>query len=649
MSFLTPAAFALAVLLPLIVMMYLLKLRRTERVVSSVYLWRRMVRDVEANAPWQKLRRNLLMFLQLLFLILLILVLAQPFLWTEGVSSQAAILIIDNSASMGAVDTPPNRLEAAKAQARRLVEGLPDDARVTIISASENTQVLASATQDRRQIYQAIESIQLTTGTGSLSNALGLAGAIASRQQDAEVIILSDGRSPLPDRIALRGNVRYYPMGISGDNQAISLLSLEPDAASGLMTAFVQVVNYGEQNARRRLELYADSRMVNAYDLEIEAGSLQVVFADDLPAETQQIEARLSGQDALPLDDRAWAVRRDLQVVPVSLVTEGNRFLETALRLLPGLELDILSPAEFEASVAAELGPDADDLGLTIFDAYVPVTATLPAGNLFFIAPPRSSELFTVSGRIEQPILRPVEVSDPLIAHVNISEVSALDAVQMPLPNWARLVVVGDAEGASMPILFAGQPEGRRVAVLAFDLRRSDLPLQVAFPLLTANLTAWLAPGRSGGLPEQITPGSPVSLALPPEVPAASVIRPDGTRTQANVQDGRMIFADTGQLGIYQARWGEEGELRFAVNLFSPQESEIKPAGSLPLLGTTEAGAEERTLQGRRELWRPLAFAALILLVLEWLVYQRAVVTRLINRFRPQDNLKRERRWFADR
>ena len=62
MNFLAPAGFALGLLLPVIVALYLLKLRRTEHEVSSIYLWRRMVRDVEANAPWQKLRPNLLLF-----------------------------------------------------------------------------------------------------------------------------------------------------------------------------------------------------------------------------------------------------------------------------------------------------------------------------------------------------------------------------------------------------------------------------------------------------------------------------------------------------------------------------------------------------------------------------------------------------------
>src|SRR5687768_8140573 len=134
MSFLTPFALISALIVgPIIVAMYLLKLRREDRRVSSTFLWQRMVRDVEANAPWQKLRRNLLLLLQLLLLLLLVLALARPFLRTAGISGRNLILIIDRSASMGAADVGSTRLEAAKAKAVELVDQLPDGGRATVI------------------------------------------------------------------------------------------------------------------------------------------------------------------------------------------------------------------------------------------------------------------------------------------------------------------------------------------------------------------------------------------------------------------------------------------------------------------------------------------------------------------------------------
>jgi hypothetical protein len=665
-SFLTPAAFVLAALVPVVIAMYLLKLRRTEQVVSSVYLWRRMVRDLEANAPWQRLRRNLLLILQLLFLAFLILALARPFTWAQGASGLALILILDTSASMAATDVPPSRLEAAKAQALGLVDGQPDDARITLITAGDGAQVLVASSQDRRGIHRAIEGLEeASTGGSDLTAALELASAVAARQPETEIVVLSDGRATLPERPTLRGQVRYLPVGQSGDNQAISTLSLEPAPGGGDLTAFAQVTNYGENTAQRRLALYADSQLVNVYDLEIAPGDQRAVVAHGLPQGTHILEAQLDGEDALPLDDRVWAVYRDAEPASVTLVTDGNLFLETGLALLPGLEITVIRPDDFEEGWKVgsledwKDGNEEDDSAnhptfqpsnlpvfqpssLTIFDTYTPITATLPTGNLLFIAPPRSTELFTLTGTLDQPLPRPVDAEDPLLDNISLTEVGVLDAVRISLPPWARPVILGDLNGDTTPLLFAGEVDDRRVAVLTFDLRRSDLPLQVAFPLLLANLTDWLAPGGGTDLPTQVAPGTPASFSLPPEAESVTVNRPDGSSARLIPDGSRAVFADTGQLGIYEVTWNrfettdagdvegdETTQAHFAVNLFSPQESDVQPAETLPVLATGEAEGDERPGQVRREWWRALALFALALLLVEWLVYHRASLVRL--------------------
>jgi Ca-activated chloride channel homolog len=640
MSFLAPSAFILAVLLPIIVAMYLLKLRRSEQVVSSVYLWQRMVRDVEANAPWQRLRRNPLLLLQLLFLSLLILALAQPFTWTAGASGRSVIFILDTSASMASVDAVPTRLDAAKEQARQLVNGLADDARVTVIAASDQAQVLVSSSQDRRQIFQVLDSLQTSMGGSDLSSALGLASAIAARQTDTEVIILSDGRVSLPERLEIQGRIRYFPIGASEDNQAISLLSLESRAGGEKITAFAQITNYSQQDAQRRLELYADGFLVNAFDLEIPAKGQRAVVAEDIPLETTMVSAILTGQDTLSLDDQAWALTTQREPALVTLVTEGNRFLETGLKLLPGFTVTLMKPEEFEANFANGASESSASTGqgeqnvshIYIFDAYVPVSSGLPSGSLLFIAPPRSTEYFTVIGLIEQPIPRPVDPNDPLISNINISQVNILDAIHITEPEWTRRTLEGEIGGNVYPLLVSGKIDDRQVAILAFDIRRSDLPLQVAFPLLLANLADWLAPGRSGGIPSQILPGAAVTLSLPPDIATASVTRPDQSKTNLSLSAGRGVFADTTQLGVYRINWGSTGEAYFAVNLFSPLESDVAPAQNLPIIDSQQSGNDQLTMQARREWWRPLGFTALVFLLVEWLVYQRANLARLLGR-----------------
>jgi hypothetical protein len=633
-SFLAPLAFALLALLPVIIAMYLLKLRRTEQEVSSVYLWRKMVRDLEANAPWQRLRRNLLLILQLLFLTALILALARPFTWAAGSSSQAAILILDTSASMSATDVSPSRLENAKEQARQVVDGLPDDARVTVMAAGEGAQVLAASSQDRRQIHQAIEQAQPGTGGSDLTTAMQLAAAIAARQPETEVVVLSDGNVTLPERLAIQGRVRYIPVGESGENLAISLFSLEAAAAGGGLTGFVQVNNYGEATAQRRLEIYTDGELANVHDLEIPPGEQRAVIAEDLPGETRVAEARLLGEDALSLDDRSWAAHRQTEATTISLVTEGNLFLETALTLLPNVEVTTITPSDFDASSNANRTETTANPDLTILDSHVPVTDSVLTGNVFFIAPPGSSGFFTVTGVIEEPALRPVSGSEALLKDIQLAEVSVLKATRIALPDWARTIIAGDVEGESAPLLFAGEVDGRRLAVLAFDLHHSDLPLQVAFPLMIANLVNWLAPGSGGNLPDQVTPGSPVAVNLPLDVETAVVRRPDGTSARYETQGGRLVYPDTNQLGVYRISWGQAEEATFAVNLFLPEESRVKPAGTLALFEASDGNEAEAQGQGRREWWRPLAFASLVLLLVEWLVYQRATIVHLMSGMR---------------
>src|SRR5213080_3550123 len=104
MSFLTPLALALGVLAGPIILLYMLRLRRREVQVSSTLLWQQILQDRTANAPWQRLRRNLLLLLQLLLLLLLVLTLARPFVFQDTIASGNLVVVLDGSASMQATD-----------------------------------------------------------------------------------------------------------------------------------------------------------------------------------------------------------------------------------------------------------------------------------------------------------------------------------------------------------------------------------------------------------------------------------------------------------------------------------------------------------------------------------------------------------------
>ncbi len=626
MSLLTPLALlSILAIGPLIVAMYLLKLRREERRVSSTFLWRRMVRDVEANAPWQRLRRNWLLLLQLLLLLLLAIALARPFFLTAGISGRNLVIIVDRSASMAATDVAPSRLDAARQQALTLIEQLPEGGRATIIAAGGQMDVLAASTTDRRQLNDAIRSITISAGGSSdLSQALALAAALSSREPDSEVAIISDGNVRVPSEIRVPATVRFFPIGRGADNVAISAMALQPGAAG--QTLFIQVTSYSPSPTTRRLDVYLDGSLFNAYDLAFGpdgANDASRVVVTDVPAQVQIAEARLNaspGTDHLASDDVAWAVSNTGAGTKVRIVGPGNRFLETALALLSGVTV---TKGPLTAAAAS------DEVALpqiTVFDGVIP--DVLPTGNLLFIGPPRSTDLFSVTGQVDFPALRPVTTEPDtqgtsLLRNVSFSDVSVLRAARVEPGIWGRTLVEGDGH----PMLLAGEREGRRIVVLAFALQDSDLPLQIAFPLLMSNIVAYLAPG-SGVEASQIVPGQPLALVADPLTTGTRVIRPDGRSATAQIQAGQVIYADTGASGAYIIEQLRDDQVinrrRFAVNLFAPEESRIAPAGELSVSqvsGLQQAVTREQV--GRQEVWRWLAAAALLVVVAEWLVYQR--------------------------
>ncbi len=630
MSFLAPLALISALVVgPIIVAMYLLKLRREERKVSSTFLWQRMVRDVEANAPWQRLRRNLLLLLQLLLLLLLALALARPFFRTAGIAGRNLIVIVDRSASMGATDVQQTRLEAAKRQAITLIDQLPDGGRATVIAAGGQMEVPAAATTDRRQLRDAINGITLRNGGGSdLSQALTLAAALSSREAESEVAIISDGNVKIPTEIQMPATVRYFPIGEGKNNVAISAMALQPSAAG--QTLFAQATNYGPDVANRRMDIYLDGVLFSAYRLTLDPGRDKAIVVE-VPAQVRVADARLTDEaqgDALQQDDQAWAVSTAGEGTVVRVVSSGNRFLETGLGLLPGIKVTLVptSTATFTETAA--------QVPVTIFDGSVP--AALPPGSLLFIAPPRSTEFFSVTGQIDFPALRPAPGEEPLLRNVSLSEISVLRANKLVPGSWARVVVDGDGG----PLLLAGERDGRRIVVLAFDLHESDLPLQVAFPLLLSNIIGYLAPG-SGAEAAQLAPGQPLAIPVDASITEVRVTRPDGEAVQVPIQNGQAIYADTEALGPYivEQRQGERlvSRQRYAVNLFAPDELQIatKPELNVPQVsGLPQAVRDDRV--GRQEFWRWLAALALLVLVVEWLVYQRNGIAYLRERWRQR-------------
>ncbi len=701
MSFISPLALLGLAFLPAVVAMYLLKLRRDETVVPSTLLWQRLVADVEANAPWQRLRRSLLLLLQLLLVLLLAALAARPFLERPAGLARDIVLVIDTSASMAATDVAPDRLTAAKQLAVDALRDLPAGGKVSVVAAGRTARVVVNATTDLGRVRAAVEDLAVTPATGDLGDALTLADALAARSADAEIVVATDAALASPPTTALEHTVKVLQVGRDRKNQAIVALAVRQGASGVTRSVFVSVANLDIEPAQRRLQLYGDGVLLEARDIVLDPQARSEAIIDDVPADVGVVEVRLAAEtegagDALALDDRAWAVVPPERLRRILLVADGDPYLETALTYLPNTELYGVSPADYGPSTHPEL------FDLIIFEGTVP--AELPPTAVLAIAPAATSPLGEVLGSLEDPGIGSLDPDEPILRYVDLSTTHVGTATKLALPAWARTVIPGPG-GA--PLLYAGELDGRRAAVLAFEPRQSDLPLQVAFPILVSNLAGELM-GGSAAPTEAVAPGDPVSLPLPAGATSLKVTRPDGSVVELlpGTSGGASVsFSQTDELGVYTAvpvypdatatpagtatpslaPTGSAGATpaastggsptpvptappadpnapsRFAVDLFDPSESNIAPgsaaaiealggaagaaspapsesgaasaspgaAGSPTATGAGAAGAAANRPPARDELWVPIVLLVLVILLAEWVVYQRDAVTRL--------------------
>ncbi|MHB8624887.1 MAG: vWA domain-containing protein [Aggregatilineales bacterium] len=619
MSLLTPLALALGALAIPIVLLYMLRLRRRDVTVSSTLLWAHIVRDREANAPWQRLRRNWLLLLQLLILAALVIALARPYVIVPVISAGRIALLLDASASMNATDVAPSRFEAARAQALALVDTLGSADNLAVIRVGAGPEVLVPYTNDQDRLRAAIRGAQPGMTGADWASALTLAAAGAAGADKFSIVIIGDGGLP-SDLPPVPGIVRYIPIGQSDANVAIGALAVSavPGQSPQL---YARLTNYGSQPADVIFSLSLDGTLFNAQAYTVPANASTNVVMDKLPGTFHNVKAQITRPasstvpDYLSEDDTAYAVYNPASAGRALLMTAQNKFLTQGFASLPGWQA---------FSGQLNTGLPTEPFDLYVFDGWLP--PTLPNAAMLIINPPATSQtpLLIVTGTVTTPTQGGnVTPNDPRTDSLRVDNVHVRQYETINAP-WATPLIQA-ADGGSL--LLAGEYNGHRVAIIPFDLHDSDLPLQIAWPILLSNLANWYQAPHALQSENGIVPGQTVLIRPAPGADAVQVRRPDGSTATLLPSQDALVYNDTEQPGIYDLNVLQNGKSiqqeAFSVNLFDPLESHIAPAPTLPIgnIAPTSSAPQDT---GQREYWPWIAGLALVLLALEWYAYQRS-------------------------
>jgi hypothetical protein len=370
-------------------------------------------------------------------------------------------------------------------------------------------------------------------------------------------------------------------VGTARDNIAILHFAARALPASPeTFEILAEVANFSAQPWTGNLEVSLNGRLLDVRPFTLAAGERKSsVFPTvvEKPGVGKLIAHVAASDDALPLDNVAYALLPREPIRKVLLVTQGNWFLEKLLAADVRLRFELLAPEAYQPAMAAN------------FDAVIlddqPVAALPESRNFLYL---KQSPFATGGPALEQPIVTDADSQHPALRLASLEHVSFARAVEMAIPRepgawkFEAPLRFGDH-----PLLIAGERGSQRVTALAFGLTDSDLPLRVAFPLLMANTIHWLAGGGAVAGEDNQTIGQ----------------------------------SDNQRNGFHEVKAEDGSAAWVAVNTFDERESDLRLVkGEAASGGVVRA---PRVVLGGWPLWPWLALAAALLFTGEWWLFHR--------------------------
>lgn len=662
MNFLSPTAalVAAAITMPLLMLLYFLKLRRRYMRVASTLLWERAYEDLEVNTPFQRLRYSPLLLLQLFLLAALLMAMARPVTEGDGGRDRRMILLVDRSASMNAnIADGVTRLDAAKEQAQDMIRRLGRgslDSEVMVISFGRSPSVVTSFTHDRRTLIDSIRTISPTDEQADLAAALQLAAGFAGHgedpgEQDADVILFSDGVVGQPDQtVGFRlasGRFRFvnvldeletaFAPTNGARNVGITSFSARRDIDDPTrVVVFARLINTADELLEPVVTLRAGGEIAQVRRVELppveaataetdrpRVGEQSISFTIDLPdGGVLTLEHNMA--DALPGDDTARLVMPPPASPRIALVHPGDgpgMFVEDLLREFEPEVLRPMAEDEFDALEQRDL--DAGELyHLAVFDRVSP--ARLPGiPTITFGGVPSGINAQPQADERGRRILS-WDRQHPVMRHVTLDRVAYRGFGAYELPQGATAL----ARGPEGPVIALLRRRGTHHLIVGFEMNEAhtNWPTDFSIAVFMQNALEFLTLIQSGQRGLAFQPGETIRVRVRSDASELRIIGP-------NEDDVRSISAEPGaerslpalrRVGVYRIDGAATPMDMIAINVLSDQESDIRPRNRILINAETTVGGGGGQVVPR-ELWPLLVAIALVFLVVEWIFYCRRV------------------------
>jgi len=610
MSFLNPLAFLFLLSVPGLVLLYFLKLKRPQVDVPSTLLWQKVIEDMRVNSPFQKLKRSLLLLLQLLALLAAIFALARPLLRVRRSFNESIIVLLDQSASMMTVEeNGKTRLEIAKGHLGEVIDHLSKDQEMMILTFSEKAKAACAFTSNRRRLQEALSGVEAVECPTRIEPALLLAKSIANSRKKPRLVVLSDGAFDTSRRIELPVEIEYQQVGSRRPNLAITGLDIRRSLSDrNKIEMFVAVENFSTEKFAGNMVVHLGGDVLDSKYFSVgPEETLSQIFEAILPS-GGEIKVEFEVKDALRCDNRAWKVVPPPLHRRVLVVGENNFFIERAFKASRAVECEAVMPAAYSLEAAAG--------ACAVIWNNVAKPGIAECDNIYLGCFPEMEGL-AQGTKIDAPDVLDWDNTHPLNRFLDFDNLVLSSTIAMTLPETAA----GTLRSSRTPLIAVMDGGGGSMCVTGFNPLESNWPLLASFPLFLNNCLDHFEERRRRKIESNIPVGKTITA---PEGTGAPTVRLPSGEEKRMVRNsaGDYCFTAVDACGIYRISVPGLGETSVAANLFDRNESRLETVED-PVIGEKAVGSMPVHRRVNREYWHYLVMAVGLLLVFEWIAYHR--------------------------
>ncbi len=486
--------------IPILIIIYLIKNKFTEQVVSTTYIWTLSEKFLKKKKPVSRLASILSLLVQILAVVFISITICQPVIYTPN-GADSYVFVLDASASMQIEENGVTRFDAAKEKIAEIISSSPNGSKFTIVHAGESVSVVCEEEESPTRALNYLDTLEVEDSSSTLTNAQNTVQAMFSAHPYIKTYVVSDKAFDTINNAQL--------ILVSNEAQNYSILQASYFLKDEKLYFSGKAISH-KSDAQMNVDLLLNGNTtpIATISITLPKGE-EVDFEIESPTTSfNRAQLQLSTSDGLKSDDCfiLYNDKGDATTHSILIVSDNDFFLRETF--------ESMGFGNIDTKLTTDTDIDLRGYSLYVFDNYVPSVLPLE-GEVWFVNPTdKVNDLnqaqFSVNAVYDD--ITPIQIdystsTSSLVKRIlqytsadsSFNELLGGFACPIYLKGYSSCTYDGSFTPIMYcdndPVLFIGENANhQRQVVFAFDFQRSDFVVQYDYMVIMSNLIDYTFP-----------------------------------------------------------------------------------------------------------------------------------------------------------